>query len=187
MEVAVQRISPLQRPYPAPVQHAFDAIMPPGTPPLVLFTTMATSERAWSKFRAASLLDGRLLSLREREIVIDRTCARAGCEYEWGVHVAKFAKKARITATDVAELLVVPADAGHWTAAEAALIATVDALHERATLNDEEFGNLRTHYGDDQIFEIIMLAGFYRTVSYLANGLDLPLEPDGARFAEYGA
>ncbi|WP_163923672.1 carboxymuconolactone decarboxylase family protein, partial [Raoultella planticola] len=85
---------------------------------------------AWSKFRAGSLLDGRLLSLREREIVIDRTCARTGCEYEWGVHVAKFAEKARITATDVAELLAVPANTGHWTAAEAALIATVDALHE---------------------------------------------------------
>jgi len=181
----VQRISPLQQPYPAAVQQAFDAIMPAGMAPLVLFTTMASSERAWSKFRAASLLDGRLLGLREREIVIDRSCARTGCEYEWGVHVAKFAEKARFTAADIAELLAVPANAGHWTAAEAALIATVDALHERATLSDEEFGNLRTHYGYDQIFEIIMLAGFYRTVSYLANGLNLPLEADGARFAEY--
>ena len=31
------------------------------------------------------------LSLREREIVIDRVCARCGCAYEWGVHVAAFA------------------------------------------------------------------------------------------------
>src|SRR3569623_1599258 len=183
MEAAVQRISPLQQPYPAAVQQAFDAIMPAGMAPLVLFTTMASSERAWSKFRAASLLDGRLLGLREREIVIARSCARTGCEYEWGVHVAKFAEKARFTTADIAELLAVPANAGHWTAAEAALIATVDALHERATLSDEEFGNLRTHYGYDQIFEIIMLAGFYRTVSYLANGLNLPLEADGAWFA----
>ena len=28
-----------------------------------------------------------------------------------------------------------------------------------------------------------MLAGFYRTVSYLTNALHLPLEPDAARFA----
>jgi hypothetical protein len=27
-----------------------------------------------------------------------------------------------------------------------------------------------------------MLAGFYRTVAYLANGLALPLEPGAARF-----
>ena len=31
-----------------------------------------------------------LLDPREREILIDRTCARCGCEYEWGVHVAAF-------------------------------------------------------------------------------------------------
>ena len=29
-----------------------------------------------------------------------------------------------------------------------------------------------------------MLAGFYRTVSYLTNGLRLPLEGVGARFPE---
>jgi hypothetical protein len=29
----------------------------------------------------------------------------------------------------------------------------------------------------------MLLCGFYRTVAYVANGLDLPLEPDAARFA----
>ena len=33
-----------------------------------------------------------------------------------------------------------------------------------------------------EIFEIFLLFGFYRTVSYLANGLDLPLEQKAARF-----
>ncbi len=30
----------------------------------------------------------------------------------------------------------------------------------------------------------MLLCGFYRTVSYLANGLALPLEEKGARFPE---
>ncbi len=30
-----------------------------------------------------------------------------------------------------------------------------------------------------------MLAGFYRTVAYLANGLDLPPERGAATFSEY--
>ena len=76
------RIAPLEAPYPAEIQAHFDQVMPPGVPPLLLFTTIASSDRAWRKFRAGSLLDGRLLSLRAREIVIDRTCARAGCGYE---------------------------------------------------------------------------------------------------------
>jgi hypothetical protein len=32
------------------------------------------------------------------------------------------------------------------------------------------------------LVEVLMLAGFYRTVSYLTNALRLPLESDAARF-----
>ena len=75
------RIAPLEPPYAADVQASFDAIMGAGVEPLILFRTLAVSERAWRKFRAGSLLDRGPLSLRERELVIDRTCALAGCEY----------------------------------------------------------------------------------------------------------
>ena len=74
------------------------------------------------------------------------------------------------------------ADAHCWSPAEQALIATVDALHHRATLSDQEFAVLSAHYDDAKIFEIILLCGFYRTVSYFANGLALPLEDKAARF-----
>ena len=91
------RIAPLEAPYAPDVQASFDAIMR-GAPPLVLFRTLAASARAWSKFRAASLLDRGPLSLRERELVIDRACALAGCEYEWGVHITIFAGPAGLSA-----------------------------------------------------------------------------------------
>ncbi len=74
------------------------------------------------------------------------------------------------------------ADAPCWSESEQALIAAVDALHHRATLGDAEFAALAAHYDEAKIFEIILLCGFYRTVSYLANGLDLPLEQKAARF-----
>ena len=114
--------------------------------------------------------------LREREIVIDRTCALTGCEYEWGVHVAIFANAAKLTDEQVRATVLARADAPCWSAAEQALIAAVDALHHRATLSGEEFKALSAHYDEAKIFEIILLCGFYRTVSYLANGLALPLE-----------
>jgi hypothetical protein len=41
---------------------------------------------------------------------------------------------------------------------------------------------LSAHYDEAKILEIMLLCGFYRTVSYLANGLDLPLEEKAARF-----
>jgi alkylhydroperoxidase family enzyme len=177
----MSRLAPLQPPYAPEIQGQFDRIMR-GAPPLTLFRVVAANARAWEKFRAGSLLDKGPLSLREREIVIDRTCARTRCEYEWGVHVTAFAAAAHLTEEQVRATVVGAADAPCWSAAEQALIATVDALHARATLDDTEFKALAAHYDEAKIFEIILLCGFYRTVSYLANGLDLPLETNAARF-----
>jgi len=177
----MSRIAPLEPPYAPEIQQQFDRIMR-GAPPLQLFRVVAGNPRAWEKFRAGSLLDRGPLTLREREIVIDRTCARTGCEYEWGVHVATFADAAHLSDEQVRATVLGEADAPCWSESEQALIATVDALHARATLSDAEFKTLSAHYEEARIFEIILLCGFYRTVSYLANGLDLPLEQKAARF-----
>ena len=182
----MSRIAPLDPPYAPEIQGQFDRIMR-GAPPLMLFRVAASNARAWDKFRAGSLLDPGPLSLREREIVIDRTCALTKCEYEWGVHVANFAAAAHLTDEEIRATVLGSADAPCWSAAEQALIATVDALHHRATLSDAEFAALSSHYDDAKIFEIILLCGFYRTVSYLANGLDLPLEQKAARFPKVAA
>lgn len=181
----MSRIKALSEPYPAEVRATFDRIMGVGVPPLVLFSTIASSDRAWRKFTSGSLLDGSLLTLRQRELVIDRVCARTACEYEWGVHVMAFAQAAGLTKEEVAGTLEYPLRPEHWKEEEAILLTAIDALHDRAALNDEEFLSLRKHFDDDQVLEILMLAGFYRTVSYIANGLALPLEQNSARFSEY--
>ncbi len=172
----------MEPPYPPDVQSSFDAIMR-GAPPLMLFRTLAASARAWTKFCAGSLLDRGPLSLRQRELVIDRTCALAGCEYEWGVHIAIFAGPAGLTPEEVAATAGAGSSAPGWSEAERALLIAVEALHARATLSDAEFAALSAHYNTDQVLEVLLLCGFYRMVAYVANGLDLPLEPDAARFA----
>jgi alkylhydroperoxidase family enzyme len=175
MSLIAPRIAPLQPPYDQDIQAEFDRIMR-GAPPLMLFRVVAGHSRAWQKFRAGGLLDPGPLSLREREIVIDRTCARTGCEYEWGVHVAIFADAAGLTDQQVRATVLGKADAPCWSAAEQALIVAVDALHDRATLSGDEFKALSAQCDDAKIFEIMLLCGFYRTVSYLA------LEEKAARF-----
>jgi alkylhydroperoxidase family enzyme len=177
----MSRIQPLEPPYRDEIQRSFDAIMK-GKEPLLLFRAIATSERAWARFRGGSLLDRGPLGLRAREIVIDRTTALANCEYEWGVHVAVFAAHAGLTEEQIDATRNGRSDASCWSGAEQALISAVDALHARATLDRDEFDALRKHYDDAQILEILMLCGFYRTVSYVANALDLPLEAGARRF-----
>lgn len=183
MSSPMPRIAPLAPPYPPEIQAQFDRIMR-GAPPLVLFRVMAGHMRAWDKFRAGGLLDPGPLSLRQREIVIDRTCALNKCEYEWGVHVAIFAGPAQLSEEEVRATVLGDAMSSCWSPAEQTLIAAVDTLHFRATLSDEEFATLSAHYDEAQILEIMLLCGFYRTVSYLANGLKLPLEEKAARFPQ---
>src|ERR1700731_2832745 len=129
----MSRIAGLETPYAPEIQEQFDRIMR-RAPPLTLFRVVASNSRAWEKFRSGSLLDRGPLSLREREIVIDRTCALNGCEYEWGVHVATFAEAARLGEAEVRATAREGADAACWTEAERALLAAVDALHARSTL-----------------------------------------------------
>src|SRR5436305_8854182 len=126
----MSRIAPLEPPYAPEIQAQFDLIMR-GAPPLTLFRVIAGNARAWQKFRAGSLLDQGPLALREREIVIDRTCALTKCEYEWGVHVAIFAGPAKLTDEQVRATVLQGADAPCWTGPEQALLGAVDALHHR--------------------------------------------------------
>ena len=90
------RIEPAVPPFEPEVAEVIDRTMR-GRPPLRLFATLARDPRLCKKFFAGGLLDRGNLTLRQREIVIDRTTARCRSEYEWGVHVALFAKPAETT------------------------------------------------------------------------------------------
>ena len=177
------RILPAEPPFPTDVQNALNRIMPPGMPPLTLFTTLARDPRLFGKFFAAGLLDRGHLTLRQREIVIDRTTALCGSEYEWGVHVASFARRAELTGAQIDAIVSGTADDAGWTANDRVLLQLCDALHHNCTIDDDLWQALKGDFSDEAILELLMLAGFYRTVSYLTNALRLPLEPYAARFS----
>jgi alkylhydroperoxidase family enzyme len=176
------RIAPAEPPYEPAIAEALERIMPKGVPPLVLFRTMARSPRVFAKLFAGGLLDKGPLSLRQREIVIDRTTARLGCEYEWGVHVAFFADKVGLTPRQVADTVAAQADAEDWSGEERALIALVDDLVERHAVADDTWAALTVHFDDAQLLEAIALVGYYHTISFLCVALKLPLESYAARF-----
>src|SRR6185312_170551 len=96
------RLAPLDPPYPDAVGAAFERIMPRGVPPLALVRTLAVNEKVFLGLMAGRFLDPGAISLREREIVIDRTCARCGAEYEWGGHVAFFRERVAFSERELA-------------------------------------------------------------------------------------
>jgi alkylhydroperoxidase family enzyme len=178
----MSRIEPASAPYEPAIAEALARIMPAGLEPLVLFRTMARNPRVFGKLFAGGLLDKGSLSLRQREIVIDRTTARLSAEYEWGVHVALFAERVGFGVGEIAATVHGAADAACWSADERALIAAVDDLVDRRTIAKETWTRARAHFDEAQMLEVIALVGYYHTISFLCRALELPLESYAARF-----
>lgn len=180
---SIARISPAPMPLPADIQAAIDTLMR-GRPPLALFTTMARDRRLFFTFFNSGLLDRGHLTLRHREIVINRITAACGAEYEWGVHVAAFAAKAGLGTDDLRSLTHGgPADPC-WTDSDRTVLRLCDSLQRACTVDDDLWDALSTTFSPEAILELILLAGSYRTVSYLVNSLRLPLEAGACRFSD---
>jgi alkylhydroperoxidase family enzyme len=176
------RIAPLSPPYSEPVAAALARVMPAGVPPLALFRTVAVNERVFLRLIAGGLLDRGAITLRDRELVIDRTCARCGSEYEWGVHVAFFAEKGGFTPAQVAA--TAGGDPTALPERERLLLRLADELHDRAQVSDALWEALRAHWSEAQLIELVALAGFYHLISFLTNALRIPAETYGARFPD---
>ncbi|MFC7517013.1 carboxymuconolactone decarboxylase family protein [Herbaspirillum sp. GCM10030257] len=182
---AQQRISPALAPYGTAIDEAFARITPPGTEPLNLFRTMARSPRVLQRMFAGSLLDAGAITLRDRELIILRTCARCESEYEWGVHVKFFASRAGLTDADVAATRSAPAIVTTlWHGTDLLLIRLVDALHDSAAVPDDLWRELDASYTAEQLLELIALTGYYHTISFLTNALRITPESYAPRFAD---
>jgi alkylhydroperoxidase family enzyme len=175
------RIEPAQPPYPAPIQAALDRIMR-GKPPLVLFTTLARDPRLFEKFFNAGLLDRGNLTIRQREIAIDRTTALCRSEYEWGVHVAIYADRAGLDQTQIRSIVHGGPHDACWSDEERLILRLCDTLHTTASVDDALWQELSKCFKPEALLELVMLTGFYHLVSFLTNALRLPLEAHAARF-----
>lgn len=151
---------------------------------LTLFRTFANSERFLRK-GVPNLLDrASPLPLRLREIVILRVTARRGCEYEWGVHVAIFARAARLETAHVTATVLAGAEADCWSAKEARLIAAIDALLDGGRITEPLKDGFASDWSVEQQLEILALCGAYQTISFVANLAELPMESFAARFPD---
>ena len=175
------RIAPLDPPYAPETEALFRLVMPEGVDPLVLFRTLARSDRVFPRFMRAGVLDPGPVPIEDRELVILRTTARCGSEYEWGVHVVAFARPL-FTDDQIEGTRTASPDDPRWSASQALLLRLCDDLHDHQTVDDELWSALSATRDDAQLTELVYLVGLYTAVSYLTNALRLPLEPFGERF-----
>ncbi|SMB83121.1 carboxymuconolactone decarboxylase family protein [Deinococcus hopiensis] len=181
--MATARIEPLEAPFNPAITATFSRYLPLNMAPLKLFRTQAHNPRVLQRMFAGNLLDPGSISLRLRELVILRTCARCGSEYEWGVHVALFAARAALEVTDIAATLQRDLSAVTLPANEWIVLKAADELHDTSTLCDGTWRALAEHHSNPQILEIIALVGHYHAVSFATNALAIEPEPFAARFS----
>ena len=175
------RIEPIDPPYPPDMQADFDRLMR-GAPPLLLFRTVARNPRVLQRMMAGSLLDRGSISLRSRELMILRTCARCGAEYEWGVHVAVYGAKAQCTPEQIRSSVHGGDADACWTPEDRLVLRLADRLHDTNEVDDALWQELAAHFAPQQLVELIMLAGKYHAVSYLINAIGIQHEAFAPRF-----
>jgi alkylhydroperoxidase family enzyme len=182
------RIEPLDAPFDADVATQLESMMPPGVPPIALFRTfahnlpMTQAMGGWGRYELSS---GLSLSMRQRELVIDRVTALCRCEYEWGVHVAFFGDRVGLTDEQTRSIVHGTPDDECWPASESTLLRAVDELHRGADVGDATWTALAEVLSVEQLLDLLLLAGWYHAISYAANAARVPLEEDAPRFADF--
>lgn len=180
------RIAPLEPPYDAETQAQLEKWMPPGAPvePLALFRTLLIHPELAARMRplGSALLGQGLVEPRDREIIVLRTCARCGAEYEWGVHSVAFGPSVGLTEEQIAATALDPSGEAVWSPRDRLLLALADELYETARLSDALWDELLETWTPEHLLELIVTAGWYRTLSYVINAARIQHEPWAARF-----
>jgi 4-carboxymuconolactone decarboxylase len=184
------RIAPLEPPYPEETAAMLQKWMPPGSEaePLALFRTLAVHPELAARMRplGAAILAHGTVEPRLREVMIERTCALCGAEYEWGVHAAAFADAVGLDGRQLASTARGSAADEVWSASERAVFALADELHAGSDVSEELFAELERHFTAAQILELVVTAGWYHTISYVINAARVQPEPWAVRFPDAG-
>src|ERR1700761_2268448 len=152
--------------------------------PLNVFATLAHRPQLMARVNAlgSCLMFNSSILWRERELVILRTAATIGCDYEL-THHRSLAATSGLTDAEIES--AVRGDRDYpWTAADQALLDATDQLLERADLDDSTWNSLDGILDEPQRIELIVLVGFYRMLGGALNSLrvevdDRLMTPDG--------
>jgi 4-carboxymuconolactone decarboxylase len=186
MKTAAPRIAPLDPPYAPPVEETLRRMMPPGLEPLKLFRMIAHHPQVLDRFRSTGtyLLNFGEVEMLDRELIIHRTCARCRCEYEWGVHVTAFGRPGGLSEDQIRATVDGDPEEACWSERQSLLIRLADELHETAAISDPLWEQLASLWSEQELIELIAIAGFYHLVSFLANGARVEREQAAERFPE---
>ena len=135
---------------------------------MALFATLAHHPRLlkrWSDF-GGLLLAGGTLPARDREVLILRTAANTGADYEWGNHLP-LGRHVGLTDEEMSDLATTAADGANTH--DALLVRAADELHVDNVIGDATWAELAAVYDEAQLIELCMVVGQYHLVAVTLN------------------
>ena len=150
---------------------------PAGTP-LNIFGTIAHHPKLLKRFMnfAGLFLNKGLLPAREREIVILRVGWNCQSVYEFGQHTV-IGQRVGLSLSEIGALTR-SSNEFNWSERDAALIAMSDELCADDCVSEATWNLLKAHWKENELIELVMVAGTYRLVSGFLNTMGVELDVD---------
>jgi 4-carboxymuconolactone decarboxylase len=111
------------------------------------------------------------LPLRERELAILRTAWKCGADFMWAMHT-EIGLQCGLSQEEVDRVGAGPDDPA-WTPGEAAVLRSMDELHDYSRIADPTWTVLAGTYDNRQLIELITLAGSYHVMAYLMGAIGI--------------
>ena len=121
------------------------------------------------------LLTKPALDARLRELMVLRVAWRARSRYEFVQH-ARLAARLGVTPDEIAAIAD-PAT-GQWSQLERALLAAADQLVDRYCVDDDTWRGLAEYLDEQQLVELVFVAGTYVGLAMAFNSFGLQIDPD---------
>ena len=175
---ASPRISPIKKLTPELQEIMGGGINSPAGTPLNIFGTIAHHPRLLKRFMnfAGLFLNKGLLPAREREIVILRVGWNCQSVYEFGQQTI-IGQRVGLSLSEI-DALTKKFEANTWSNRDAALIAMADDLCSDNCVSEATWNLLTADWKEDELIELVMVAGTYRLVSGFLNTMGVELDAD---------
>ena len=116
------------------------------------------------------LMQSDCLPARHRELAVLRTAWNCGSDTQWHHHV-QIGLACGLTEQDVDRVPAGPT--ASWETPDRAVLRACDELHEWCRLGDETWCALAESYDTQQMLELIVLVGNYRTLAYIQGSVGI--------------
>jgi 4-carboxymuconolactone decarboxylase len=153
-------------------RQVYDELRHPSSDNVVLGTFMRNPDltRVHSPF-VSYMKTSSCLPVRHREIAILRTAWNCGADYQWEMHT-RIGLDCGLSRAEIDRIPAGP-ESPEWSDDEINVLRAVDELHSTCRVADKTWAGLRNQYDERQLIEFLVLAGNYRTIAYVMNGVGI--------------